>query len=295
MSGPGCVDDSRVRRDDPGHGVGVRDESGGNERVDRAEVGVGALRNEVFGYSRVPAQPGQFERRARVREHLAAGQRAANVDAVPDEEAGPVEHVVGDRPGELAAHQVARRVQRLGHPGPPGTTVAGAESIPEHQLQMVVTRLEHPVVQRLPVIRIGTGVEQDGGERVFVDVGRLTDRPLLTLTEGTGERRERSRQPGPEVARIRVRAMAQQQPRRFEHGIHRDVRVVAGKRQVQQGRPSVRAAIEAGQARIGSEHPPRRGDVRRDRRGLDAPPRQLGIVSQDPVGARPPSGPSSSP
>jgi hypothetical protein len=70
---------------------------------------------------------------------------------------------VGDGPAELTAHHFLRRFQDAAHPGLPRTTVAGAEAELEQQLQVVVTRLEHPVVQGLAVVGVGPRFEQQAG------------------------------------------------------------------------------------------------------------------------------------
>jgi len=74
---------------------------------------------------------------------------------VVDEQPDPFGHAVGESPAEFAAHHLLRRIQGVAHPGLPRTAVAAAEAELEQQLQVVVARLEHPVVQGLAVVGVG--------------------------------------------------------------------------------------------------------------------------------------------
>jgi hypothetical protein len=67
---------------------------------------------------------------------------------------------VRDRPGELAADHLRRSVERVAESPAPRAAVSGAQAELEEQLKVVVARLEHPVVERLPVVRVGACLEQ---------------------------------------------------------------------------------------------------------------------------------------
>ena len=61
-----------------------------------------------------------------------------------------------DRPAQQVAEQLLGGVERLrAQPSPPHATVAAAEAVLEEQLEVVVVGAEHPVVQRLAVVRLG--------------------------------------------------------------------------------------------------------------------------------------------
>jgi hypothetical protein len=83
---------------------------------------------------------------------------------VGNEQPYPRRHAVGNRPVQLAADQLGRRVHGIAEALAPWPAVAGPEAELEQELQVVIARLEHPVVERLGVVRIGTSLEQDTGE-----------------------------------------------------------------------------------------------------------------------------------
>ena len=52
---------------------------------------------------------------------------------------------------------------------------------------MVVVGLEHPGGERLAVVGVGAGLEQEAGERERVRVRRLVDGAELTVAEDAGQ------------------------------------------------------------------------------------------------------------
>ena len=121
---------------------------------------------------------------------------------------------------------------------------------------MIVTGLEHPVVERLAVVRIGAGLQEQAGEGERVRVPGLADRAQFPLAERPGQHRERGGQAVPEVAGVRISAGVQQEPCGSQDGILTDLRVVPGVGQVEQRLPPERAALAAGLARIGGQDAP---------------------------------------
>jgi hypothetical protein len=80
---------------------------------------------------------------------------------------------VRDGPGQLAAEHLGRAAERIAEPPAPRTAVTGAQAELEEELQVVAARLEHPVVQGLAVVRVGTGLQQQPGggqDRVLADI-----------------------------------------------------------------------------------------------------------------------------
>ena len=142
---------------------------------------------------------------------------------------------------------------------------------------MVVGFLEHPVVEGLPVVRVGAGLEQQPGQRVGMLVRRLVV-PVLAAAERPGQRGERRGQPLPEVAGIRVGAGIEQQP-------GADQAVALGRlvgqpavAEVEQWRPTERAGL--GVHRSGVEVAGDLGDVPRRRGGSQAGPGELGMLAR---------------
>jgi hypothetical protein len=124
------------------------------------------------------------------------------------EQPDPFGHRMGDGPAELTAHHLLRRVQGAAHPGLPRTTVAGAEAELEQQLQVVVVRLEHPVVQGLAIVGVGAGFEQQAGQGQRVRVTWLAHRAEFAAAEDAGQHGERSRQAVP-FERLRSASQAE--------------------------------------------------------------------------------------
>ena len=71
-----------------------------------------------------------------------------------------------DGPDQLVGQHLGRRLLGLAQPAPPRPAVASTQPVLEQQPEMVVAGLEHPVVQGLPVVGVGAGLEQQPGEGV---------------------------------------------------------------------------------------------------------------------------------
>jgi hypothetical protein len=261
----------------------VRGQGGGDETLPRVEVGrVGAPGDQeadeigMSGGGRALGGSGPV------------GERCDEVGAVLGEQPDPFGHAVGDGPGQLPAHQLLRGVQGGTETGSPGAAVAAAEAGLEEQLQVIVARLEHPVVQRLAVVGVGAGLEQQAGQGQGVRVARLAPRAQLALAEHAGQDGERGGQAVPQVAGVRVGARVEQQPGAGEHGVRADGGVVAGVGQVEQRLAAERAARPGGAPRVRGQVRAQPGHVRRRGRGADAGPRDLRIAGEDLTGLRPP-------
>jgi len=124
-------------------------------------------------------------------------ERRGHVDAVGDQRPDPVRQAVRDRPGELAPDQLGRGAERVAEPPAPRPAVTGAEPELKQQLQVIVARLEHPVIERLAVVGVGARLQQQAGQRDRVRMPPLSDRAELALAEDAGEHGERCRQAVP--------------------------------------------------------------------------------------------------
>jgi hypothetical protein len=154
------------------------------------------------------------------------GERCDEVGAVPGEQPDPFGHAVGDSPGQLPAHQLLGGVQSRAETGSPRAAVAGAEAELEEQLQVIVARLEHPVVERLAGVRVGARVEQqpgagehgvraDGG--VVAGVGQVEQRLAAERAARPGGRPRVGGQPAGRAGKVNWRrsgAAARRWPRR---------------------------------------------------------------------------------
>ena len=98
------------------------------------------------------------------------------------------------------------RVLPLPQPATPGPAVAPAEPVGQQHAQVAVVAAEHPVVERLPVVRVRAAVEQQPGERLALRVPGLPARALLALAEAAGEHGEGRDLAAEQDARVRVGA-----------------------------------------------------------------------------------------
>ena len=142
-----------------------------------------------------------------------------------------------------------RRLLDLAQPAAPRAAVPLTQPVLKEQPEMVVVGLEHPVVQGLPVVGIGPGLEQQPGQAQRLRVRRLVG-AVLTAAERPGQRGERGRQSFPEEARIRVGARLQQQPSTGQAGPLGRRIGDAAETQVEQRRPLVRPAFALDRDRV---------------------------------------------
>src|SRR4029079_10226783 len=96
----------------------------------------------------------------------------------------PVREPVLGGPVELPVEELRRRLHGIPETTPPGTAVGAAEPVAKEQLEVLDPGREHPVVERLPVVGLGTAVEKQGRESDVVRMSRLPAWPLLALAEG---------------------------------------------------------------------------------------------------------------
>jgi hypothetical protein len=151
---------------------------------------------------------------------------------------------------------------------------------------VAVVGSEHPVVERLLVVRVRAGPQQPLGERLPVRMRRLAPNPLLAAAEAAGEGGERRREPEPEEARVRVRAGVEQGVRGGQDGVlgspvgdhsgrGKDSRVG----QVEQWGPVLRTARVSGRRRVRGEVRPYLADTGGGRGGRDR--RAVQFVQQE--------------
>ena len=142
---------------------------------------------------------------------------------------------------------------------------------------MAVVPPEHPVVERLPVVGVGTAVEQEPGQRLPLRVPRLTARALLALPEAAGQGGERRGQALPEVSRRRDRRRRRAAAGPCDGVALRDT----GVDEVEQRNPPERAALAGRRRRVGVQMPPHRLGVARGRGRVDAARRQIRLRRQE--------------
>ena len=213
-----------------------------------------------------------------------------DVHSVLGQQPHPVGHAVCDGPGQLAAQHAGRDAEGLAQPGRPGTAGVLAQPELEEQLQVVVTRLEHPVVQRLGVVGIRARGEQQPGQRLRARMPRLPHRAQLALAEHPGQHGERGGQALPQITGVGVSPGGQQQPGRAQHGVLGDRRIVPRIGQVVQRLGPVRAAFPAGRAGVAGQDAGQRGTVGRGGGRVRAPAGQLRVRGQHLTRGRPARG-----
>jgi hypothetical protein len=94
------------------------------------------------------------------------------------------------RPAQLLHEDGRRRRLLVVQSRQPRTTLFLSETVTEQQPQVVVVVLEVAVVQRLCVVRIRAGIQEEPRHRVALRMRRLI-RPVLAPTERSRERRKR--------------------------------------------------------------------------------------------------------
>jgi hypothetical protein len=186
--------------------------------------------------------------------------------AVRDQQSHPSEEVPARRGAEFLDEQLLRAVEAVAEALVPWATAILAEAMLEQQFEVIVTGMEVTVVERLAVVRVGAGVEQEARQRMRMCVRRLVV-AVLAFAEGTGQGRKRRYIAMPEEAGIRVGAVRQQGPCRCQGrvlGVHGIQAGVAG---VEQRLPAVRTAALVHQGRVGGEMGFERQHVASDRGG----------------------------
>ena len=197
-------------------------------------------------------------------------------DAARDEQAHAIHMVVARGPDQGVLRHLLGCQVRGSQARMPGTARAPAEAVLQQQLEMAATRVERAVVDRLRIVRVGPRLEQGDRELLFELMRR---RIALTLSERPGERRERVHAL-PQVARVGIGAMLQEQASNLERRVAGLGAVEARVRRVQQRLPAMRPAFRPRRRRIGGEEPSRGRDVPHTRRGVDARPRDLRVLAQ---------------
>ena len=183
-------------------------------------------------------------------------------------------------PDQLVGQHLLGRLLRRTQPAAPRPAVTLAQSVGKQQVQVLVGCLEHPVVQRLAVVRIGPGIEQHPSQRHSVLVRGLVG-PILAPTEGPGQRGEGRRQSLPEETGVRVGAGVEQPAGAAQTGpIGRGVRDPAVA-QVQQRRPLVRPTLGDGRRGVRGDELAKREHRPGGGRGEDVRPGELGAVRQE--------------
>ncbi len=209
---------------------------------------------------------------------------------MPGQQPEPVGHAVGHGPVHLAPGQLGRGADGLAHALLPRAAVPGAQAELQQQLEVVVTRFEHPVVEGLPVVRVGAGLQQQPGQGQRMRMRRLPVRAQLTLPEHPGQYGERFGQPPPQVTGVGVATRRQQQPGAGQRGLQADVRVVPGVGQVVQRLGPVRAVLPPGRVRVGGQDGPQSRPVRRRRGRVHVARGQFRVRRQQRPGPAPPLG-----
>jgi hypothetical protein len=194
----------------------------------------------------------------------------------------------GRREQQVLEHGGRRRLATL-QPGRPRPAVARAEPVVEQDLEPRVVGRERPVVERLPVVRVGTRLEQHRQQRRHVAVRRLV-RVVLPAADRTGQRRERRHEPLPQVAGVRVGALRQQQPRDGDRIVAGWVALDAAVGQVEERLPAMRAARRARRRGIAREQRGGRRDISDRGRDVDRTGRQRRVRLEQRTGVIAPRG-----
>ena len=239
------VEERRIGRQEIVHRGSVGAEERSDELVDDTDVrAVRATRREVLGDLGVAVEHRDLVGAPALMSRMSAAA-PAHVDAVCDEELDAFHEAVRGGEEQLVVEHLRRFGKRRPEPLRPGAPVRLAQAVLEQEPQVVVVRLELPVVQRLRVVRIGAGVEQQPCQLRALLVGRLIDR-VLAASERAGERGERRVVHAvPEVAGVGIGAVLQQESGNVERRVARLVAVEARVARVEQRLPAVGAALVA--------------------------------------------------
>ncbi len=169
----------------------------------------------------------------------------------------------------------------------PRSAVAGPEPELEQQREPAIVGVPVAVVERLLVVGVGAGLQQQPRERELVRMGR---RIALAAAERSGQRGERWAEPLPQVAGIRVGAVVEQHTRSLECVAPRSGGTNPGVGEIEQRLPVERAALPVCRLGVAGEQIARGGRVadrgdRMNRRG-----RELGVGGEELPRLRPPRG-----
>jgi hypothetical protein len=204
-----------------------------------AELRLGrAARAQHFGDVGVAVRNRHRERGATLQDRVLRSA-AVGVDPGRQQERDATREATQRGPRQTVLGGLARARQRAPEPRPPGAAVAGSEAELEQQFEPRVVLAPVEVVDRLAVVGVRAGLEQQAGEGERVAVRRWV---TLSAPERAGERRERRDQALPEEPRVRVGARVDEHPRHRERIAAGDARV----REVEQRLPAVRPAERVG-------------------------------------------------
>jgi hypothetical protein len=167
----------------------------------------------------------------------------------------------------------------------PPPTVAGSETELEQQREPGVVSVPVAVVEGLRVVGIRAGPEQQPSERQLIRVGR---RVAVASAERSSERGERRAEPLPQVARIRIGAVVEQDTSRLERVVSRSGGTKPGVCEVQERLPGVRTALPIGRRRIAVEPVAGSGRVSDGCDRVNRRRRELGISCEQLPRPRPP-------
>ena len=141
---------------------------------------------------------------------------------------------------QLLVDHLARGCVRLSEQPVPPSAVAGAEPEFEQQLEPAVVAVPVAVVESLPVVGIGAGLEQQPRERQLV---RMRRGIALAAAKRPGQRGERRAEALPQVAGVRVRAVVEQYARRRQRVPSGSGGAEARVGEIQERLPAVGAAL----------------------------------------------------
>ena len=247
----------------------------------------GAVRNGRAGDPQVRDDVAGTPRRRHARRASGRRQRRQDVHPVADQQPRPAARSRGRSPTELPGQHLRRRLQRRPAASGHGPLVVPAEAELEQQLQMIVVRPEHPVVQRLSVVGIGAGGSNSRASGSACGCRGCLPGPC-SPSPNTPVSTVNGRQPEPQVAGVRVGTGVEQQSRAAQEPAPRVRRAVhPGVRQVQQRRPTVRPGRPGRRPRVGRQVARDRVRVGRGRRRGDAAATSSGCRGQQLSRARP--------
>ena len=171
--------------------------------------------------------------------------------------------------GETLLDRLAEQVAQDGRPvlGAPVRGHGGGQPARDQQLDPGIVRAEVGVVQALRLVEVGARIQQQGGERAAVRVGRLRDRATFPLAHGAGQRAEPTF--GDDRVAAGIRPAREQQPGSGERIAGWSRQADAAVAQRQERGPAARASGRPGQSRIGVQQGAHARDVAGGSRRVD--------------------------